>query len=719
MNFAELIPLTAAAINLLITIFVVSRGFRATVNRVYMLWGSAITVWNTGTFFMFRVTGAEEALFWARFLQCGVIVLPIALFHLCLLIAQIPRPRLIIGAYVAGALLLASNATTLFVADVRNAGYAYYSVGGPAFWVFTVLYSCLTAATIWMLAHHMQNLSPLHRRRVTSLLWANTTLIVCGTNDILPILGIYHYPWFGWPIFPVGSLAAIFYGLLVGYSTLQHQLLDVRVALGRAAAHFIRFLFLFVIGLVLEILLAVIAGPGQVSPVAFFGSIAVFVVSTVAASMLFPRLIGGRMERLERRLLGDRFEYQDQARSFIESMSWYNDLNALLADLHDLFLRTFRLTSYQIIMRDENTRTFALLRSHPETDHRELPSVTAQSPISRYFEWHKAEYLALNTGYMRPGDSSLERQSREQLRQFQAELCFPLVSENEPFGLILVGSKTNEEPFTATDINLFVTLVKSMSLIVNQIRLKTQVLHAQELDLLGRMSRGMAHDLNNLLTPVWTLLELSNELGNGTLDEELLPVALRNVKTMRAYIREALFFSENLRPDLQRGRLDLVVLSAIQTARTSRKKQIEVIADVPEEVLADIDEVLIQRLFANLVANAIDASPEGEFVEVHLERLPTVDVHREWLRIRIVDHGEGIPKENLSRILTPYFTTKNRGDENRGFGLGLAICRKIVTLHGGNLAISSQIRKGTSVQVDLPSRQPKPAISSLPTAAAS
>ena len=71
----------------------------------------------------------------------------------------------------------------------------------------------------------------------------------------------------------------------------------------------------------------------------------------------------------------------------------------------------------------------------------------------------------------------------------------------------------------------------------------------------------------------------------------------------------------------------------------------------------------------------------------------------------MVDQGEGIPKENLNRILTPSFTTKNHGDENRGFGLGLAICRKIVNLHGGQLTISSQPKKGTSVQFDLPSRR--------------
>ena len=112
----------------------------------------------------------------------------------------------------------------------------------------------------------------------------------------------------------------------------------------------------------------------------------------------------------------------------------------------------------------------------------------------------------------------------------------------------------------------------------------------------------------------------------------------------------------------------------------------------------------MQRLIANLISNAIDASRPGTQIHVHLERLPRGG-ELDWLRLRVVDQGEGIPKENLSRILKPYFTTKNRGDETRGFGLGLAICRKIVNLHGGNLSIASVVKKGTTVQVDLPCRQ--------------
>jgi signal transduction histidine kinase len=117
-----------------------------------------------------------------------------------------------------------------------------------------------------------------------------------------------------------------------------------------------------------------------------------------------------------------------------------------------------------------------------------------------------------------------------------------------------------------------------------------------------------------------------------------------------------------------------------------------------------MDSVLIKRLVSNLLSNAVDASPCGSQIQVQLAPLPKTELSRDWYRLKIVDHGEGINQENLRRVFTPYFTTKNTGDGKRGFGLGLAIARKIVQLHGGNLSIASTEKKGTTVQVDLPSK---------------
>ena len=704
MHFLSLAPLFGAICNCALSVFVLLGDRRSRLNQVFFLWGLCITGWNACTYALFRATTEAEALSWAVTLQYAVIFIPVLSLHLSLLIAQVTPGKTIVALYLVHFGLAAMNFSGQFIAGVRPVGYAWYSVAGPGFWLYAITFLQCAVSIVILLRRHAV-LPPVQRTRLNGLIAAQMLIGVLGTNDILPIFGIDRYPFTDSIIRPYGSIAAVFYGIIVGYSVLQYQLLDVRVAFGRITAHAVRFLFLFFIGLALQITLTVLVPGNQFSSVSFTISLVVLMVTTLIASFLFPRLLGNTFDRLDRRVRGDRFESGDRVRDFIENMAWYEDLEALLNDFHDLLVRTFGIGSYWIILRDEVHQAFTVHRAHP-ADAGALSVLKTNSPVFQVFEWTDAEYLAINPKYARPGARNIDRLARRQLAPFGAEFCFPLRSQSEPFGLLIVGAKTGGDAYSGSDITLLVALVKHLSLMVNQLRLKTQIRQNQELDLLGRMSRGMAHDLNNLLTPVTTLLQLSTEPGgDAALNEELLPVALRNVKRMRAYIREALFFSQNLRPDLQTDRLDLVVQQAAEVARSSRDKPVEIDVETPGEVLVEMDDVLMQRLTANLISNAIDASPPEGKIQVRLEWLRKSGSVADWVRLRVADQGEGISKENLGRVLTPYFTTKNRGDENRGFGLGLAICRKIVNLHGGNLSIASQLKKGTTVQVDLPSRQ--------------
>lgn len=704
-----------------LAIFIVSQNFNSKVARLYFALGLCFATWNYGTFWMFRVhdsyaggadpENAARAVFWARFLQFGVVFLLVLLNHVALLIARVdlrPYRKFIIFIYVSHVLLGLSNFTSFFITGVRNVGYAYYSVAGPGFWIWCCFFPLLPISVVVLLKKRQQ-FPPIHRKRLTPLIAAQTAFAFCACNDILPILGIDYYPFTHAQIYPFGSVVAIFYGLMIGYSVLQHQLLDIQVAFSRVAAKFIRLLFLFLVGLLFLLLMAV-CQPDSFTLYSFVSGIAALLIGSLVASSLFPRLFGGAAESLERRILGDRFEYHDQIRSFIASMPMYTDTTLLMDDLHELLLRTINVRHYHIILFDNTSRTFSLFRFYPEQAVKQIPELRSDSAIFRFFETTESEYLALNIAYATPGGLDLEQEAREQLLKFDTEFCFPFFFDDEPFGLLLIGEKNSGEPYTFTDLELLVSLTKNLSVIINQIRMKNQILQAQELELLGRMSRGMAHDLNNLLTPIWTFLQLSNEgAAQDDLNEDLLPVALRNIKTMRAYIREALFFSENLRPDFQLGRLDVVVSQAVDLVRSKSEKSVDILVSSPGEVLVEIDEVLIQRLIANIVSNALDASPPNSTIHIELIRLVKTETNRDWLRVRIVDSGEGIKPEDLNRVFTPYFTTKNRGDQQRGFGLGLAICRKIVHLHGGNLNIASQVKKGTTVQIDLPSRQVRPA----------
>ena len=288
MRFPLLIPLVAAICNFCVTLFVSSRGLRSTLSRVYLLWGLSITVWNFGTYFLFVVNNPYEALFWARFLQFGVIFIPVSLFHLSLLIAQIPIRKYIHFFYLFGGMLALTNFTNFFIPGVRNVGYAYYSVAGPGFYLFSLSY-CLTFVSIRILLNKRKKLPPLHRKRLTYLIIAQTTLVTLGTNDILPILGMDHYPLTQYKIFPFGSMAAIFYGIMVGYSVLQHQLLDIHVTLGKIAANLVRTSFLFLFGLLLLLIIAFVAPENEFSTFAFFSALGALLACIIAGAVFFPR----------------------------------------------------------------------------------------------------------------------------------------------------------------------------------------------------------------------------------------------------------------------------------------------------------------------------------------------------------------------------------------------------------------------------------------------
>jgi signal transduction histidine kinase len=170
-------------------------------------------------------------------------------------------------------------------------------------------------------------------------------------------------------------------------------------------------------------------------------------------------------------------------------------------------------------------------------------------------------------------------------------------------------------------------LSSSLGLVLNQIRLRQQLQVVHEQDLLGRMSRGLAHDLNNLLTPVQTLLQLLREsrLNQETIDE-LLPMGLRNLETVRSYVNEALFFSRSAKLHGQLGSLDQMVREAVALVQPlAESKSIRVSFTGPSEVAIEMDAVLIKRLVCNLLSNAIDASPAGSEVEARLARLPKTE----------------------------------------------------------------------------------------------
>lgn len=210
----------------------------------------------------------------------------------------------------------------------------------------------------------------------------------------------------------------------------------------------------------------------------------------------------------------------------------------------------------------------------------------------------------------------------------------------------------------------------------------------------GMLSAGMAHEIKNALVSVKTFIDL---LLDRNQDAELADVVGREMRRINALVSQTLKFSGPSRPSFSTVRLHDVldhslrmVQPQVRTKAIALKRSFQATPGVVRG-----DDYQLEQVFLNLFLNAVEAMGTAGSLTIATE---TVTDHAPGVRVTITDTGAGIPPENMSRLFEPFFTTKTEGT-----GLGLAIARRIVQEHTGTIEARSEINKGTTVSVVLPS----------------
>jgi hypothetical protein len=175
----------------------------------------------------------------------------------------------------------------------------------------------------------------------------------------------------------------------------------------------------------------------------------VLLVSALVASVFFPQFFGKGSDKLERQILGDRFEYHAQVQNLIQVMRSFPDPQFLMQELQDLLAGTMKMRSYQIILLDDTTRNFKLFHCHPQRVEPESPDLQVDSPVFRYFQQTRAKWLSCTSIYETDHETLMQREARRQLKPFEPEFCFPFFVGNDLVGLMLLGSKASGELFHA------------------------------------------------------------------------------------------------------------------------------------------------------------------------------------------------------------------------------------------------------------------------------
>lgn len=234
---------------------------------------------------------------------------------------------------------------------------------------------------------------------------------------------------------------------------------------------------------------------------------------------------------------------------------------------------------------------------------------------------------------------------------------------------------------------------------------QNKLIQSEKLAATGELTAGLCHEINNPISIILNRIEcLKMEAKELSLPE----IVLKDLDVISSYaakvssiVQDLLIFSRHHPVEFGRVNIKAIIETVAGMLRDELIRNGCIVhMDIPHsvpDIYGDADR--LEQVFRNLIANAVDAMPDGGNIYIDAE-IPSE--RPDFLLVRIKDEGEGIAEENMHRIFDPFFTTKKLG---KGSGLGLSICYGIIKNHGGDITVKSVLNRGTIFSVYLPLRQ--------------
>jgi two-component system, cell cycle sensor histidine kinase and response regulator CckA len=263
--------------------------------------------------------------------------------------------------------------------------------------------------------------------------------------------------------------------------------------------------------------------------------------------------------------------------------------------------------------------------------------------------------------------------------------------------------------------------------ITEQKNLEQQFLRTQRMNTIGTLAGGMAHDLNNALSPVLLGAQLLRRKSGNEDDRKMLTMIETSANRGADMVRQMLLFARGRGGEFERLELGPLVKELEKMVRETFPKNISVETFLPRDLWpAQGNLTQLHQVLLNLCVNARDAMPDGgklsfvadnvELTEADAKMIPDAKAGK-FISVSVSDTGTGMPPEVQAKIFEPFFTTKGEG---KGTGIGLATVVRILKSHGGFLRVESTTGQGTTFEIfisvaeDISAAAPKLVESDLP-----
>ncbi len=290
-------------------------------------------------------------------------------------------------------------------------------------------------------------------------------------------------------------------------------------------------------------------------------------------------------------------------------------------------------------------------------------------------------------------------------------LCVPMKGRHETLGVLYLDTRTSAQEliasgattgrFTEDHLMLAIAIGHQAALALEETRYHRAMVQAERLAAVGQTIAAISHHVKNILQGLRTgseVLKTGIQEKNEALITQGWRAVEKNQERIYHLVMDMLSYSKEREPVLEPTDVNAVVRDVLDLLKGRIEEQgVQVQLQLAQPLpIVPADPEALHRALLNIAGNALDAVEEVEAPALVLTS--ALEPDQLWVRITVADNGVGIPPERMPELFKPFFSTKGA----RGTGLGLAVSRKILREHGGDLLVQTQPGKGSRFILRLP-----------------
>jgi K+-sensing histidine kinase KdpD len=695
-NIAYLVPpLITLAVSITLLIIVWFRTRRSFSDYIFCGLLLSVSLWSVTIFGMRSSPDMHQALLWDRAISPIVYVTYLLYYHFSLVYTNNKGQRgILIFAYVVFVVIAALSPTDLLIERVRLYEYGYGPVPGILAGPFAISGLLLLCGGAFNLLRRYRNLKSYEERN---------RLLYLGIAAIFPLVGAFLDGFTDLP--PATVWGYMIFCIICTVAIMRYHLLDIRIAMRR--------------GLVYLLMSAVVAVPYVGILYALHHIIEpatekwwVHAVTLLGLAVITRPIYSRAQDWVDRLFYRDRYSYLRALEQFAQEVQSIKSLRKLGARTAQLIKGALRASSICLLLPSEEQRGFAVVSRIGLK--RPTPGVMLSngSPLVRWLDLH-GDIVTVEQLDVIPKLQSLSLRDRNNLERMEAELCVPLKTrQGQLSGILVLGHKLSRQPYSNAERRLLITLGSQMAIALENARLyDSEKTVRMELEKQNEQKTEFLHSVaHELKTPLAAVLSSSEILDERVpIPQELKGRLVSNIKTSAASMNRRVTELLNLArmqvggglsiepKPLEIGRAINQAVSQIEFLFKAKKQKL--VLEIPDSLsMVNADSERLEQVFFNLLSNANKFSPGGADITV---RAREVD---KQVIVEVEDLAPVVTDEEKTRIFNPYYRGDDSDERRRlpGIGLGLAISKRLVELHGGKIWVESKTGKGNTFAFSLP-----------------